>query len=158
MAVQHALITKEEVRRLVEQYFDYFNEQAFEQAAALFGQVGRLRPPFDPVLVGSEAIATYLSTKAQNMKAFPNQWQILSPSERVSERTFERVSEGASEAEEFFDPTKSWQVEVKGQVQAAFRVNIVWQFIVNAKGDIDYARIKLLASPNELLNLRAFAV
>jgi hypothetical protein len=127
-------LTENSVRSTIEQYFDSFNRKAFEQAAALFGESGQLKPPFDSPLVGAEAIAQYLTQKAQNMTASPKQWQI------------QRLE------------NNRWQMDVTGQVQAiAFTVNMAWQFIVNAEGSIDQAHIKLLASPHELLSLRLVA-
>jgi hypothetical protein len=124
-------LTEASVRSTIEQYFDSFNRTAFEQTAALFGESGQLKPPFDSPLVGTKAITQYLNQKAQNMTALPKQWQV------------QRLE------------NNRWQVDVIGKVQAiAFTVNMAWQFIVNAEGSIDQAHIKLLASPHELLSLR----
>lgn len=127
-------LTEDSVRCTIEQYFDSFNQKAFEQAAALFGESGQLKPPFDSPLVGADVIAHYLNQKAQTMTALPKQWQV------------QRLE------------NNRWQVEVRGQVQAiAFTLNTAWQFVVSTEGSIDQARIKLLASPHELLGLRPLA-
>jgi len=47
------------------------------------------------------------------------------------------------------------QIQVKGRVQTPlFSVNVGWIFILNPEQRISFARIKLLASPQELLSLR----
>ena len=47
------------------------------------------------------------------------------------------------------------QMQVNGQVQTPyFGVNVAWYFTLNPEGEILYTRIKLLASPKELLSLK----
>jgi hypothetical protein len=47
------------------------------------------------------------------------------------------------------------QIQVSGKVQTSlFGVNVSWIFVLSSEKEILYARIKLLASPQELLNLR----
>jgi hypothetical protein len=116
---------------VVEQYFETFNQGAFEQTADLFAPTGKLSPPFESAIVGPVDIARYLHKSGQQMVACPQSfdWQPL--------------------------PGGHLQVAVKGRVQAiAFGVNVAWQFEVNAEGRLTQATIRLMASPNELLSLK----
>ena len=49
-----------QTRELTEQYFQTFNENQFDQTAALFTSKGQLIPPFDSPVVGEQAILAYL--------------------------------------------------------------------------------------------------
>jgi len=125
-------ISQGSARALTEQYFDSFNKGEFEQTSRLFAQAGQLLPPFEAATVGRENIARYLEKKAKNMVASPEQW------------TFYQEEPG------------QWQIEVKGKVQAiVFQVNVIWQFAITCSGQIDSVRITLVASPKELLSMRA---
>jgi hypothetical protein len=47
------------------------------------------------------------------------------------------------------------QIQVTGKVQTpVFGVNVSWIFILSPEQEILFTKIKLLASPQELLNLR----
>ena len=123
--------------QLAEQYFQTFNENQFDKTAALFTQAGKLIPPFDSPVVGEDAILTYLQKEADNITAYPQHWE----SEEEGDRTF---------------------IKVIGKVNAVvFKVNVAWYFIIpNTKTDalkIESVRVKLLASPKELLGLRSAA-
>ena len=121
-------------RSTVQQYFDSFNQKKFEQTAALFAQAGQLTAPFEGATVGPNNIQQYLEKKAQNMSATPQRWDF-------------------SIAEE-----DRWHVEVTGKVKTSvFQVNVSWLFFVNDNSQLTSARVKLIASPAELLNLRAVA-
>lgn len=112
-------------------YFETLNSGKFESTAALFASDGALKPPFEADIIGPTAIAAYLKQEANGMKLLPKQGVIenLEDSQR--------------------------QVQVSGKVQTSlFIVNVAWTFILNHLDQIVYARIKLLASPKELLNLR----
>lgn len=116
---------------LVWHYFQTMNAADYEGTAALFAPTGVIQPPFEDPIEGTEAIATYLKAEAKGMQLFPR--------------------EGIAEALE----EDQIQVQVKGKVQTSlFGVNVAWIFILNPKREILYAQIKLLASPQELLNLR----
>lgn len=124
-------------RQLTERYFQTFNENQFDQTAALFVQEGKLIPPFDSPIVGEEAILAYLQKEAENITAYPARWE----SEEEGDFTY---------------------IKVTGKVNAVvFKVNVAWYFIIpNAKTDaskIESVRVKLLASPKELLGLRSVA-
>ncbi|MFP3436003.1 nuclear transport factor 2 family protein, partial [Paraburkholderia sp. SIMBA_061] len=57
--------------RLIEQYFQTLNAQAFNSTAALFAQDGELHPPLEEPVVGNRAIAQYLATEAMGMTLVP---------------------------------------------------------------------------------------
>lgn len=116
---------------VVLRYFDTMNAGDYEATAALFSSVGAMHPPFEEPLEGKEAIATYLRTEAKGMQLFP--------------------SKGTAETLED-DKT---QIQVAGKVQTPwFGVNVSWTFLLSPMGEILAAKIKLLASPQELLSLR----
>ena len=112
-------------------YFQTLNAGEFTATAALFAEDGVMYPPFESGFVGPDAIATYLQQEAQDIKADPQQ--------------------GITEilANELL------QVQVAGKALTSWcGVNVLWLFILNQQRQIIEARIKLLASPQELLALR----
>lgn len=118
------------IEPVVLRYFETLNAGEFEATAALFDSEGSLKPPFEAAVVGPVAIATYLEQEAKGIKLLPRQ--------------------GAIELE-----NGQRQAQVSGKVQTSlFTVNVVWTFVLNDLDQIVSARIKLLASPKELLNLR----
>jgi hypothetical protein len=123
---------KTSAQSLVEQYFDSFCQQRFDQCAALFEPTGELHPPMDAPVVGRADILAYLAQKASEMTATAQQWDM------------QPTAEG------------NWEIEVSGHVQAkVFQVNVAWHFIVTPANEIAYLRIKLLASLVELVNFPA---
>lgn len=116
---------------VVLRYFETMNAENYEATAALFANTGTMHPPFEQPITGSEAIATYLKTEAKGMQLFPR--------------------EGIAEPIE----DNQTQIQVSGKVQTPlFGVNVSWIFVLNSEKEILYTRIKLLASPQELLKLR----
>jgi hypothetical protein len=112
-------------------YFQTLNAGEFEATAALFAVDGVMRPPFESDIVGTDAIAAYLKKEGQNVKAYPNS---------ALAETLE---------------TGEIQIQVSGIAQTSWcSVNVLWLFILNQQRQIIYTRIKLLASPQELLSLR----
>ncbi|QKQ72023.1 ketosteroid isomerase family protein [Nostoc sp. TCL240-02] len=112
-------------------YFQTLNAGEFEATAALFAVDGVMRPPFESDIVGIDAIAAYLKQEGQNVKAYPN---------TAIAETLE---------------TGKIQIQVAGKAQTSWcSVNVLWIFILNQQRQIFYTRIKLLASPQELLSLR----
>lgn len=112
-------------------YFQTLNAGEFEATAALFVADGVMRPPFESDIVGTDAIAAYLKQEGQNVKAYPN---------TAIAETLE---------------TYEIQIQVAGKAQTSWcSVNVLWLFILNQQRQIFYTRIKLLASPQELLSLR----
>jgi hypothetical protein len=113
------------------QYFATLNAGEFAATAALFADNGVMYPPFESAMVGPDAIATYLQQEAQGIKADPR--------------------EGLEEVLE----DGQVQIQVSGKAQTSWcGVNVLWQFILNQQKQITYTKIKLLASPQELMALR----
>ncbi|BAY77433.1 nuclear transport factor 2 [Nostoc linckia NIES-25] len=113
-------------------YFETLNAGEFDRTAALFAEDGVMHPPLESDIVGCDAIAAYLKEEAQNIKAYPNT--------------------GISDTLE----NGTIQVQVTGKAQTSWcGVNVLWIFILNQQQQILYTRIKLLASPQELLSLRS---
>lgn len=116
---------------VVLRYFATMNAGEYEATVALFADEGVMYPPFEEPIQGKTAIATYLKAEAKGMQ--------LSPSKGNAETLEE-------------DQT---QIQVAGKVQTPlFGVNVAWIFILNSQQEILSTRIKLLASPQELLSLR----
>ncbi|HAA29813.1 MAG TPA: nuclear transport factor 2 [Cyanobacteria bacterium UBA8553] len=116
---------------VVLRYFETMNAGDYEATAALFADTGVMHPPFEEPISGKDAIATYLQVEAKGMQLLPNK--------------------GIAETLED-DQT---HIQVTGKVQTSvFGVNVSWIFILNPEREILSARIKLLASPQELLSLR----
>ena len=111
-------------------YFGTLNAGDFQACSALFAADGVMYPPFETGIVG-EAIANYLQQEAQGMKLEPR--------------------EGITKSLE----NDCLEVQVAGKVQTSlFGVNVSWLFVLNQQREIFTAKIKLLASPQELINLR----
>lgn len=116
---------------VVVRYFETMNAGDYDAAASLFAETGVMQPPFEEPIEGRDAIATYLKAEAKGMK--------LSPKKGIAE-TLED------------DQT---QIQVSGKVQTpVFGVNVSWIFILNLQQEILFTKIKLLASPQELLSIR----
>lgn len=111
-------------------YFASLNAGDFQACSALFAADGVMYPPFETGIVGY-AIANYLQQEAQGMKLEPR--------------------EGITKSLE----NDCLEVQVAGKVQTSlFGVNVSWLFVLNQQREILTAKIKLLASPQELINLR----
>ena len=111
-------------------YFLTINQEEFTKTASLFAEDGEMLAPFEKPIVGREKIASYLAKEATGMKLLPMQ--------------------GICETEDDIE-----QFKVLGKVRTSmFSVNVAWYFTLNPKGQLRSARIKLLASPQELLNLQ----
>jgi anaerobic glycerol-3-phosphate dehydrogenase len=115
----------------ISRYFETLNSGNFSTTVQLFADDGVMRPPFESDIVGADAIVTYLQKEAQGLKAFPQRGVIT----KIKNDQI--------------------QVEVTGKAETSWcGVNVLWHFILNPKKQIVYTRVKLLASPKELLNLR----
>ena len=127
-SIKIAGITKPTVLR----YFETLNAGDFDATANLFALDGVLHAPFEEPIIGSSSIATYLKTEARGMQ--------LQPQQGVSEI----LEDGNVE------------VQVSGRVQtSAFGINVAWLFLLNSDQKLLSVTVKLLASPQELLNLRS---
>lgn len=128
-SVNPASIT--EVKLTIASYFATLNQGQFEATAALFSPQGRLCPPYQSPIIGREAIVAYLREEASEIQLIP-----LAEKPCIS-------SNGQI------------QVDVRGQVQiAGFKLNAVWTFWLNSDGKIDQVQIELLATWEELLQVR----
>lgn len=115
----------------IARYFQTLNAGEFTATAALFAEDGIMYPPFESGFVGTDAIATYLEQEAQGIKAEPQQ--------------------GITE----ILPNAQIKVQVAGKAFTSWcGVNVLWLFILNPQRQIVETRIKLLASPQELLAMR----
>lgn len=129
--INQELIIERISESVILQYFATMNAGDYEATAALFAEAGIMQPPFAEPITGQEAIANYLKTEAQGMQLAPKQGQ----SETLDEQQI--------------------QIQVTGKVQTSvFGVNVAWIFILSPQQEILFTKIKLLASPQELLNLR----
>jgi hypothetical protein len=127
-SIKIAGITKPTVLR----YFETLNAGDFEATANLFAEDGVLHAPFEEPIIGRISIATYLKTEARGMQ--------LEPQQGVSQI----LEDGNVE------------VQVSGRVQtSAFGINVAWLFLLNSDQKLLSVTVKLLASPQELLNLRS---
>ncbi len=115
----------------ISQYFESLNTGDFANVAALFAPDGVMYAPFESVIAGRDAIASYLQQEALGLKAEPHQGIIESQTNNLI------------------------QFRVNGKVQMPlFGVNVSWLFSLNSQQEIVSVTVKLLASPQELLNLR----
>ncbi len=112
-------------------YFETLNAGDFAATANLFAEDGVLHAPFEEPIIGKSSIGTYLKTEARGMQ--------LEPEQGISQI----LEDGKVE------------VQVSGRVQtSAFGINVAWLFLLNSHQEILSVTVKLLASPQELLNLR----
>ena len=116
-------------------YIEAMNADKFDAAIALFTPDGALQPPFQKPIVGREAIAKYMREEAQGLNMMPQQ--------------------GICEVQ----PDGSKQLKITGVVQTPWfgvtvGMNISWRFLINPEGKIFFVAIDMLASPQELMNLR----
>ncbi len=112
-------------------YFETLNAGDFEATANLFADDGVLHAPFEEPIIGSISIATYLKKEARGMQ--------LEPQQGVS-----KILEDGNV-----------EVQVSGRVQTSvFGINVAWLLLLNSDQEILSVTVKLLASPQELLNLR----
>lgn len=115
-------------------YFETLNAEAFEQTAALFTPDGEMRAPFEAPIPQPQ-IAAYLQKEARGMTLHPRCAEPL---------------EGYPQD----NPLSKYDFKVTGHVQTPlFGVNVAWLFALQHDA-IRAVRIKLLASPQELLKLR----
>lgn len=129
---------RQSAQRLIEQYFETFNQQAFDQTAALFAAQGSLTPPFEGAIVGRGKVQAYLAKKAVNMHAQPEEWNFPADGDTVN------------------DGPPLYRVAVQGRVKAiVFQVSVLWEFEIAPTCEIAIARVKLIATPKELLSLRS---
>jgi Domain of unknown function (DUF4440) len=116
---------------IVGQYFQTLSNGDFEAAANLFSTDGVMYPPFHPPVEGRDVIANYFQEEAQGINLVPTDYsvEILDSGEVVH--------------------------HVLGKVQTSLlKVNASWQIVLDEETQIQSAKVKLLASLKELMNLR----
>jgi hypothetical protein len=111
------------------------NRDDFDAAVALFEPDGALQPPFQEPIVGRQAIAAYMRSEAQGLNMMPTR--------------------GITE----YSADGSKKLKITGKVQTPWfgvnvAMNIAWRFALTPEGKIFFLGIDMLASPEELLNLR----
>lgn len=112
-------------------YFETLNAGEFEATSELFDPEGAMQPPFESPIVGRTAIAAYLTKEAQELIALP--------------------AKGIADDRD----DDATEIQVVGKVQMPmFSVNVTWFFILNSTDQLTFTRIKLNASPQELVKLR----
>ncbi|AFZ37104.1 water-soluble carotenoid protein [Stanieria cyanosphaera PCC 7437] len=115
-------------------YFNTINQEEFIETANLFNENGVLYAPFESPLEGKQAIASYLEKEAKDMK--------LEPKQGISENLADNLE----------------LIKVTGKVHTSlFSVNVRWEFTINSSQQLEAVKIKLLASPQELLKLNVKA-
>lgn len=113
------------------QYFETLNNGQFQATSQLFASDGALQPPFESDVIGPEAIAAYLEQEAKGF--------ILEPQHGVA------TSQDGG-CTEFL---------IGGKVHTPwFSVNVSWLFILSPTQEIMTTKVKLLASLQELVQLR----
>ena len=118
----------------IQQYFQSLNASDYEKTASLFAENGVMHPPFESGITGRDAILNYLNKEAIDIKAYPR----------------EAISEILEDNQD-----NQTQIKVAGKVETPwFGVNVSWLFALNENLQILDVKIKLLASPQELLSLR----
>ena len=126
---EHSIAIEGIEESAIANYFATINQEEFSQTAALFAEDGAILAPFTEPIVGRENITAYLAKEATGMKLLPQQGILETEEERY---------------------------KVLGKVRTSlFSVNVAWYFTLNSDDRLTSARIKLLASPQELLNLQS---
>ena len=117
-------------KSVIESYFSSINQEKFNLTADLFTEEGTLLAPFEKPIIGRKAIASYLEKEAKGMELIPLK-EVYETEENTS------------------------RVTITGKVKTSlFSVNVAWHFELNSKDRITTAKIKLIASPQELLGLQ----
>ncbi len=113
---------------IIERYFASLNAGDFAACGSLFATEGVMHPPFESEIVGIDAIVSYLQKEAQGIKLYPRDSVV---------------------------DIDNQQYQVSGIAQTPlFSINVCWLFILSQQREITYTKIKLLASPQDLLKLR----
>ncbi len=114
---------------VIGRYFATLNAGDMKACGSLFAPDGVMHPPFEDEIVGTEAIVSYLQREAQGIKVYPRMGIV--------------------------DIDNQQQFQVSGIVQMPlFSINVCWLFVISQQREIAYTKIKLLASPQDLLQLK----
>lgn len=134
MALTEKVATSIQTEPTVAAYFAAFNQGDFDTVVSLFAETGRLKAPFEEMIVGPEAIRAYLEQEAAGMEA------------KLTELVTLPLESGQR------------QVIVQGSVKAiVFNVKVAWTFCLNAANQLEEVQVKLLASLEDLVHLHAKA-
>jgi len=126
---------------VISRYFETLNAADYPATATLFAADGVMCPPFDAEIVGEEAIATYLKAEAKGMMFHPREGLVEPLDGSLNDRL---------DCETHYTHYK-----VTGKVQTPFfGVNVNWLFVLNPQSEILSVKVKLLASPQELLSMK----
>lgn len=132
--INQAVLSQSEIEISTPNIINYFrtiNQEKFSDTAALFAENGILLAPFEQPITGRKAIALYLQQEASGMQLLPLRETVTT------------------------DDTEAQQIIIKGKVKTAlFSVNVAWHFSLDRQQQITTVKIKLLASPQELLGLQ----
>ena len=130
--VNQDLLNIEDIQsQVIHNYFLTLNENNFEEFAALFSPDGLLIPPFESAIVGRDAICQYLQTTGIEVKAFPQSGTVQPENNGIT------------------------VYQISGNVKTSyFTINVVWIIEVNAEQQIVSAKIKLLATLEDLLRFK----
>lgn len=130
--VNQNLLNIEDIQsQVIHNYFLTLNENNFEEFAALFSPDGLLIPPFESAIVGRDAICQYLQTTGIEVKAFPQSGTVQPENNGIT------------------------VYQISGTVKTSyFTINVVWIIEVNAEQQIVSAKIKLLATLEDLLRFK----
>ena len=117
--------------QIIHNYFLTLNENNFEEFAALFSPDGLLFPPFESAIAGRDAICQYLQTTGIEVKAFPQSGTVQPEENGIT------------------------VYQISGNVKTSyFTVNVVWIIELNVEHQIVSAKIKLLATLEDLLRFK----
>lgn len=117
--------------QIIHNYFLTLNENNFEEFTALFSPDGVLVPPFESAIAGRDAICQYLQTTEIEVKAFPQSGSVQPEENGIT------------------------VYQISGNVKTSyFTVNVVWTIELNPEQQIVSAKIKLLATLQDLLHLK----
>ncbi len=117
--------------QVIHNYFLTLNENKFEEFAALFSPDGILFPPFESAIAGRDSICQYLQTTGIEVKAFPQSGTVQPENNGIT------------------------VYQISGNVKTSyFTVNVVWIIELNAEQQIVSAKIKLLATLEDLLRFK----
>jgi hypothetical protein len=130
--VNQDLLNIEDIQsQIIHNYFLTLNENKFEEFSALFSPDGVLFPPFESAIVGRDAICQYLQTTGIEVKAFPQSGTVQPENNGI------RI------------------YQISGNVKTSyFTINVVWIIEVNVEQQIVSAKIKLLATLEDLLRFK----
>ena len=130
--VNQDLLNIEDIQsQVIHNYFLTLNENKFDEFVALFSPNGSLFPPFESAIAGRDAICQYLQTTGIEVKAFPQSGTVQPENDGIT------------------------VYQISGNVKTSyFTVNVVWIIELNAEQQIVSAKIKLLATLEDLLSFK----